>query len=206
MRGWWLLALGTAPLVPLALGCEPYVADSAYFCGPNRLCPPGQACDDLTWTCDDPNAIRRFECPEGSEDAEPNDELANAVDLGTLTCGQPLVSGRAACIPDKDDVDLYRFVLADACPRNNVASVGINFPAGFAPLVLEVLDESGAVVATGEVCTRDSLSNGLELVCADVPLTPQTYTIRVQPEIGKGTDCDGDCQYNWYELDLLLPP
>jgi len=206
MRIWISLAIAVASLVALALGCEPYVADSAYFCGPNRLCPPGQACDDPTWTCDDPNAIRRFECPEGTQVSEPNDQLADAVDLGTLTCGQPQVSGRAECIPDDSDIDAFLFTLAEACPRNNTASVAISFPAGFAPLLLEVVDAGGAVVATGEVCTRDTVTNGLEQICAEVPLTPQTYSIRIQPRIGEGTDCDGDCQYNWYELDLLLPP
>lgn len=188
------------------LGCEPDVVDASYFCGPNRLCPPEQVCDEPVWTCDDPTAARAFECPEGTQDSEPNDDQASAVELGETICADFLARDRSACLGDAEDTDTYLLSHEEACSFRNDLSVSASFPTALAPINLEVIDSSGAVLETGVSCSSDVFSAGRSRVCLELEIETGDYYIRVSPQVGDGFDCDGDCQYNQYELTVLMVP
>ena len=70
-------------------------------------------------------------------------------------------------------------------------------------LGVELLDQSGSVVATGEVCTPSVDFSGKEAMCIDVPAAQGTYFVRVTST--GAANCSGECDYNQYTLDIRLP-
>ena len=196
------LALGLA--AALATGCSPDIANGTYFCGPERFCPPDQECDDPAWICESPTLARRFECPGGTEAAEPNDTLEAAEEAGALTCGNQLFEERNGCVADRDDADLFGFDFRGPCVGDDPhLEVRLRFPIAFVPLTVELLDAGGEVVAEGEPCTPSGDATGTERLCIDAPLEADRYYIRVR-SVPDGPDCGGDCHHNQYTLDVLF--
>ncbi len=194
-----LLALATGALA----ACTPEIGSGAYYCGPERLCPPDFACDDNSYTCIYPFQVEPFACPDGSEADEPNDSLAQADDLGPLTCGSSILDATGCVLGD--DADYYRMDSASSCSGNDPhLQIKLRFPVADVPLELELLDDSGAVVTTGEDCTpQDNFSGRTHLCIRFVPDTG-VYFVRVQRQ-ADGPDCDGACNFNQYQLDIVYP-
>ncbi|HLU67929.1 MAG TPA: hypothetical protein VKZ63_16705 [Kofleriaceae bacterium] len=194
-------ALALAALV----GCSPDIGNGTYFCGPERLCPPDQECNDNTYTCESPRLAERFECPAGSTAAEPDDTAAEALDVGAITCGAVLVEDRRGCIGEVGDVDLIAFELVGACVGDRPhMEAAVRFPIALVPLRLELLDEEGAVIDVAEVCTVSGDATGTERLCIDAAIEPGRYLLRVQAE-PDGPDCDGDCHHNQYTIEVTYP-
>lgn len=199
-------ALLAAPLLGLA-ACAPQIDGGTYFCGPERLCPPGQQCDDTTYTCEKPLFVEPFRCPEVTLDAEPDDLPEDASALGVLECGATLVnSATAGCIAPGEERDHFSFVHDRECTGAAPGlAVTMRYPIALAPLTLELLDASAEVVATGVLCTRSVDFSGTDAVCIDRPDLPQgTYLLRVRIA-DDAADCDGDCRFNRYTLDVGYP-
>lgn len=196
-----------AVVLALAAGaCTPDIGTNTYYCGPERLCPPNLECNDANFTCELPSLTEAFACPSDSNTAEPDDDLASARDLGTLSCGtfDPL-QDEAGCVPQAGDVDLYRFVYDDECSGVDPhIEVKVRFPIAHVPLTLELLDADGAVIQEAELCTASNDQTGMDRVCLEERLASGTYFLRVQVP-GGAPDCDGTCHYNFYRIAFSLP-
>jgi hypothetical protein len=188
---------------PAGLACTPEIGTGAYFCGPERSCPPDQACDEPTFTCVTPLSAESFRCPDGSETFEPDDELGDARDLGALVCGQALFGGGTnGCIASVGQIDTYAFSGND-CPGARAARVGLTlrFPTAFAPLELVLLDSNGTVVGAGLSCGAGQDFGGLDAVCLEMPVDNAAYFVRVSLA-SDGPTCDGGCAFASYLLDI----
>ncbi len=195
------LALG---LVLVLGACTPEIIGGAYYCGPERLCPPHLECDDNTYLCVAERYAEPFSCPDGSESAEPDDELAAARDLGVVTCGSP-VGNLAGCISTAGDVDLIAFSNQSECNGADPhMEISLHFPIALVPLTLELLDESGTVIQVGEGCTLGGDVNGTHTLCLDFEPGIGDYYLRITDDAA-GPDCDGDCRNNQYTLDIHFP-
>lgn len=195
-----LLAAAAATLV----GCSPQIDKGTYFCGPERFCPPDLACDEPTFTCEAPSLVDPFACPEDSELLEPDDEPSTAYDAGESECGASVANEILGCIVG-DDVDLLRFTYVGECAGDDPhLEISLRFPIAFAPLALELVDEGGAVVARGEPCTPSGDHTGSDYLCVDARPDSGAYLVRVRVA-DDATDCDGDCRFNRYSLDVVTP-
>ena len=196
------LALGLAAAA--LAGCSPDIANGTYFCGPERFCPPDQECDDPSWICESPSLARGFECPAGTEAAEPNDTLEAAEHAGTLTCGNQLFEERNGCVADAGDEDLFSFDFEGPCVGDDPhLEVRLRFPIALVPLTIDLLDADGEVVAEGEPCTPPGDVTGTDRLCIDAPVETGRYFLRIRSVSG-GPDCGGDCHHNQYTLDVLF--
>ena len=194
--------LAAAVLALAVTGCTPEIGPGTYFCGPEKLCPPELACDEPTFTCESQTIAQPFMCPAGSQAFEPDDDMGAARSLDDLVCGQAVLGAWTGCVSEGSDADYVTFVNGTSCAGSNPhIAVTLRYPVAFAPLLLEVLDEQGAVIATGELCTLGNDATGTERVCLDLPQEPATYFIRVSAD-PEAPDCDGECQYNQYTLDI----
>jgi hypothetical protein len=189
-----------------AAACTPDIGTNTYFCGPERLCPPDLECNDAEVTCVLPSQTEAFSCPANANDAEPDDDLASAFDLGSLSCGQfdPLID-EPGCVPDASDVDLYRFEYDAECAGTDPhIDVKVRFPIALVPLTLELLDADGAVLQVGELCTPSNDQTGSDRLCLEGRLASGTYFLRIRSADG-APDCDGTCHYNRYQVAFSLP-
>jgi hypothetical protein len=190
-------------LTALAMtACSPEIGSGTYFCGPEQLCPPSQTCNGPTHTCESDVIAQPFACPMGSEDYEPDDDMASARVLDDVMCGQTILGAYTGCISEGGDADLVTFVNNTTCMSTDPhIEIRMRYAIAFVPLVVEVLDDQGAVIATGELCTASNDLTGMERQCIDIPNDTGTFYIRVSPE-SDAPDCDGECQYNEYVLDI----
>ena len=185
-------------------GCSPDIGQGSYFCGPERLCPPDQECDDPTFTCDSPQRARPFTCPDGAQTAEPDDTEAQAEDAGAARCGAPIINNVIGCLGDGDEVDDYVFDYQVECTGSDPhLELELHYPYALMPLTVELVDDSGQVVATGEVCTPSGDLSGTEKVCIRAAIPTGHYLIRVRAK-GGAPDCDGACHHNQYTLNVNL--
>ena len=194
-----------AALAAAAAACSPEIGKGTYFCGPERFCPPDMACDDPTYTCDSTRLAQPFACPAGSEALEPDDSGADAVDDGELDCGESLVGERVGCVDQDGDEDYLTFAVTGECVGENPhLEVTLRFPIAFVPLSIDLLDDSGATVAEGVLCTQSGDLTGNDRVCIERALAPGRYFLRVRA-LPDGPDCDGDCHYNQYTIIVAYP-
>lgn len=192
-------------LLALAGACSPEIGSGTYYCGPERLCPPDLECDDPTFTCERPSVAERFSCPGASQATEPDDSAGEAQDLGALACGLPILENRIGCVADQDDVDHIELELADECVGDDPhLEVSMRFPVALVPLSIELLDDDGEVIATGELCTPSGDATGTDLLCIDQRIPPGRYMLRIR-SMEPAPDCDGDCHHNSYQLDVGYP-
>lgn len=185
--------------------CTPDIGPGTYWCGPERHCPPDQACNDNTFTCEEERTAERFSCPVDSETYEPDGDIATARDMGPVVCGNTLIGGVVGCIAAAGNVDLYRFELDTSCGGADPhLEAKVNFPIGLVGLQVELLDSAGTVVTSGELCTESLNLSGKERVCLDASLTQGVYYLRIQVA-ADAPDCNGDCHNNQYVLDVRYP-
>lgn len=97
-------ALARLGLLALLAACEPEITSGAYYCGPDRACPPDLRCNETTALCVYPGEAEAFTCGEGANDTEPDDDLASAFDLGVGGCSS-IALVQPGCIDEDTDVD-----------------------------------------------------------------------------------------------------
>jgi hypothetical protein len=190
-------AAGLALVVVLG-ACTPEIGAGTYFCGPEMFCAPDLACNPTTFTCETPASFAAFTCPTNAEASEPDDDLATASSLGPLTCGVAPAAD-PGCIATGDDVDTIRFDFEPTCQGEDPhVAVTLQFPVATVPLELSLVDDSGAVLATGEPCTPEPNYTGMDWLCLRALPTAGTYYVRVRAAVDG--DCDGTCRFNQYLL------
>ncbi len=197
-------ALGCAAVACAIAACSPEITRGTYYCGPERLCPPNLECDDGQFTCETPGLVQPFSCPEESEGNEPDDVVAQALDLGTIECGASPLDTALGCIPDGDDVDLAMLQIPPnfECETGAAAlAISVRYPVALVPMKLELLDDEMAVVEAGVLCTQEPNFTGQDKLCIDALPPAGTYYVRVSSD-RDAPDCDGDCHYNQYVLSI----
>jgi hypothetical protein len=197
----------SAPLLLALAGaaCSPDIGKGTYYCGPERFCPPDMECDDPSYTCESPRLAQPFACPTGSQALEPDDSSEQAPDEGSLACGDSLVGERIGCIAGEGDEDVLGFDIAGECVGDDPhLEVTVRFPIAFVPLAVDLLDESGATLVEGVLCTPSGDATGTDRLCIEQPLAPGRYYLRVRAA-PDGPDCDGDCHHNQYTLIVGYP-
>jgi hypothetical protein len=189
----------------LCAGCEPEIGNGTYFCGPERLCPPDQSCDDNSFTCVGSNSAERFSCSDDANVAEPDDVPSQAFAVGALACGVPPLDLGLGCVESVNDEDFVTFDLNLDCPGSDPRiEMTLSYPIALVPLTLELLDENERLVAEGELCTRPANFSGMDSVCIEMLPPMGQYFVRVGSE-SDAPDCDGDCHFNQYTLSIDFP-
>ncbi len=196
------ICLGTAAL----MGCTPEVVNEAYFCGPERLCPPEQACDESSATCTRPEYAQPFACPLDSEMFEPDNVLSQARNIGGLACGIPPLDFELGCLDGVNDVDLLSLQVDADCVGNDPhLEIQITYPIALVPATLELLDEQERVIETGSLCTPEPNFTGTNKLCISTWPPSGRYFLRVRSDRDSALDCDGDCHFNHYTLSIDFP-
>lgn len=199
MRGLLLSAL------VVCAACEPEIGNSTYFCGPERLCPPDQVCDDNSFTCVGPTVAVPFACTDDANVAEPDDLPSMALTTGALACGVSPLDLSLGCVESVDDEDYVTFDFDVDCNGSDPRlEITLSYPIALVPLSLELLDANERVVAEGELCTRDANFSGMDSVCIEMLPPAGTYFVRVSSD-RDGGDCSGDCHFNQYTLSIDFP-
>ena len=199
MRGLVLAAL------MLCAACEPAIGNGTYFCGPERLCPPDQQCDDNSFTCVGPTVVEPFACTDEANMNEPDNLPGQAQTVGALACGVAPLDLSLGCVESANDEDYVTFDFDLSCAGNDPHfEITLSYPIALVPLSLQLLDENERVVADGELCTRDSNFTGMDSVCIEMLPPTGTYFVRVASD-PSGPDCNGDCHFNQYTLSIHFP-
>lgn len=200
MRGVALASAGAA-LAVVAAACSPEIGPGTYFCGPEEYCPPDLECDPDTFTCDLPSAVQPFSCPTGGQVREPDDSMDAAFSLGSIACGQSAIENGVGCIADGTDEDYLAITLDHDCSGDDPhLDVRVSFPVALVPLEVTILDDTGAEVAQGELCTTSPNYSGRDTLCLELRPEQGTYYVRVRP--ADHGDCGGDCRFNEYLIDV----
>lgn len=181
--------------------CTPDIAPGSYLCGPEQVCPDDQACDGLTNTCVLPSQVRLFACPTDANEVEPNNAASSAQQVTNLACVSPTAEV-IGCSKDQDEEDWFQFNVPATCTTVGVEA-RLTFPLAFEVLSLELRNDSGAVLSTGDTCLQSEPDDGNEQRCLAMALTPGgRYAIRIA-RTGEGK-CGGACAHNRYTLGIQL--
>lgn len=195
-----------------AMGCKPDITGDTYYCGPEALCPPNLSCqlgslDSFAYNCVIPISAEPFLCPEVTLDREPDAAEEDAYSLGTMQCGDQITSTNWGCIDTGTDVDHFSVITASECMGSNPRfKASLRFPVGTAPLLLELLDNDGTLLATSELCTPEADTTGTDVQCVEkAGLAPGEYRLRVRIDDAANADCGGECRFNHYQLFVSSP-
>jgi hypothetical protein len=186
--------------VAAVAACSPEIISGAYLCGPEQLCPEGQACNGVNNTCVSPENAKPFSCPSTTE-VEPNDSAASAQPIPNLTC----VTGRielTGCAPADDPEDWYSFDVPATC-GTTIATISLAFPVAFEQLSLQLAGADAQAPTEGSACDYGTTDDGTDSLCLRQPVTAGGYyTVRIA-RTGVGS-CGGACSFNRYAMAFQL--
>lgn len=194
-------ALALALAFPLA-ACSADIAPGSYLCGPEGLCPEGQACNGPDNVCVSETTVQPFACGMKYEDVAGDDTPATGQPQGELPCVSP-VRVTQGCLPGGDAGDFYRFSTPPACTAVELRAT-LEFPIAFAAVGLQFATNDGPASAVEMPCPASQVpSEGHANRCFEMTLAPgSTYALGVALD---GTDdCGGTCAFNRYVLDFAL--
>jgi hypothetical protein len=179
--------------------CKPDITAGTYYCGDEESCPADLRCDGPTAECVYPQDVEVFTCPDGTNAAEPDDAVADALDIGDAGCGGVPFNDNG-CIDNSVDVD--HIVLTTPASCDGTLDIRLRFPLAFVPLALDLLAPDGTVVQAGEI-TEDSDTTAQVTVSLRATVGPgEQYILRIRAA-PDAPDCDGACAYNRYSLSVL---
>ncbi len=187
-------------LISLLASCSADIAPGTYFCGPEQLCPDGMACNGVDNICTVPSQAQAFDC--GIPDRSDDDAPAQGLQLTPLDC----VSGvreLKACLFADDPGDWFQFDVPGNCSAVQIEA-RLTFPIAFEPVGMQLSTEDGAPMNVDSDC---ALSTGDDAgsVSRCFEMTVSNGSHHAIGLIHSGTDnCDGDCAFNRYTLDLQL--
>ncbi|HUS32829.1 MAG TPA: hypothetical protein VMZ53_30215 [Kofleriaceae bacterium] len=194
-------------LIALA-ACTPDVFSESYLCGPDALCPEGQACNGPDNICVLKGAAQPFSCTPKIA-TEPDDSAANAHEIANLLCPS-LPFSDENCMLQDDAEDWVKLKAPAMCNTNAVSTVklaaGVSFPIAFERIAIELWDLGTMTkLADDAECTRGEGVVGEEIRCLDYALVAgSSYGIKVRPAGAGDGDCDGNCRFNRYTLRVEL--
>ncbi|MDQ3367971.1 MAG: hypothetical protein M3680_21305 [Myxococcota bacterium] len=181
--------------------CTPEIAPGTYLCGPEQLCPEGQACNAPDNVCVFESQAQPFSC-DPDLDPPGDDTPATAISVGTLACVSP-ARELIGCMGEGDRADWHELDVPAACTAVQIEAT-LAFPIAFEELGLQLSSDGGAGTAVEMPCgTSRAPVEGETLRCFEMTVTPGgRYAIGVVAE-GTGT-CDGACAFNRYRLRVQL--
>jgi hypothetical protein len=195
-----LLMRGAVLVLAFAVAaCTPEIVSGVYFCGPEMLCPPDQLCSPDTALCVRPALVQPFACPAGSQDLEPNNDVASATTMTFTTCPGP-EQRSPACMPDPADIDL---IAIDAPCPGGALSLDVRFPVAFSPIVVEQIEVGGAVIASATSCAIAGDESINDAACLDVTV-PAGGRVYIRFSLDPEIDCDDACAFNWYDVAATI--
>jgi hypothetical protein len=176
--------------------CTPEIASQAYLCGPEELCPDGQACNGGDNVCVTASEASAFSCTSMPGDDTP----ATGRSLGPLACvSAPMELDE--CLPQDDTVDWYQFDVPSGCVAVEV-DARLVFPVAYQGLSLGMAVDGVETAAPDVDCVGSAASGSLQL-CTRMTLSPgKHYAIEVVR--GGNDDCGGKCAFNRYALTVQL--
>ena len=186
----------------LLAACSPSIAPGSYECGPEELCPEGEACNGPDGMCVTAAIAEPFSCASGVGDVEPNDTFDTGSNpLGTDVC-VTLPAQISGCVNAGDSEDWYVLHVKDTCTAAQI-DTRVVFPIAFEPLVVEVRAADGSTVASGTDCAGTSDAFGDHSTCVKTPVAAGgRYAVRV---VRAGVqNCGGECAYNRYTATIQL--
>lgn len=189
-------------LALLALAaCTPDVAPGSYVCGPEGLCPEGQACNGPDNICVLESEVRPFECGTAT-DPGGDDQPASGTALMNLSCVSVPTETRG-CLREVDGQDFFQFDVPASCSAVRV-EVSVTFPIAFQPLGLVLSTAGGAAAPVEAPCSPSTVAlAGEEVRCfGQTVQAGGHYAIGVVKESGGA--CGGACRHNRYLFRLRL--
>jgi hypothetical protein len=195
-------------LLPFVIGaCTADIAPDTYFCGPERLCPEGLACNDADNICTVPSAVESFGCgeiggvpiPDLVGDDTPGEGL-DVTNVNTCTIMREL----RACLFDEDPGDWFQFDLAAGSCGGDFTLVGkVTYAVAFEPMAIHLSTNEGTPEVIDVECEDPTEIGGQTQRCFEVPITGGAhYSVGVLHSDRE--NCGGDCSHNRYILDLRL--
>lgn len=181
--------------------CNPDIASGAYLCGPEGLCPEGQACNGPDHRCVLPGEVQPFACGDAF-DPSGDDTPATGTLLAALPCAS-LPTSTEGCLGAGDERDFYQLDVAPECAMARL-EVSASFPVAFQPLGLALSVDGAAPAPAGSPCPASSPpAEGHDVACLSQPVQAgRRYAIGVVRD--GDADCGGGCRYNRYTLRLRL--
>ena len=195
-----------ASLLVVASACSAEIAPDTYFCGPERLCPEGLACNNLDNVCTVPTGVQAFDCVDqlGMTIPDRNDDDTPTSGFDVTNEGSCLQNRELrACLFENDPGDWFQFDLADSCGTSVKMTGRLTFAVAFEPVAVHLSVEDGTPMPIDVECDQTSSAAGQTQRCFEMALTGNThYAVgMVHSEVD---NCDGECRHNRYVLDLRL--
>lgn len=181
--------------------CSPDIASGGYQCGPERDCPPDQACNGPDNICVTASTAQPFACDPMGASHEPDDTAAQAFPIAGLACvSAPFVEKN--CLMAGDGQNWVKLAVPTNCSAVEV-DASIVFPIAFEPLALELWDLSTMTNVPAAVPCGNVGQQNNSAACVKKTITVGgSYGIVIKP--AGGSDCAGLCNYNRYQLTVQL--
>jgi len=194
MRAHWLVGLVFA-------ACSPDIAAGSYLCGPEQLCPEGQACNGVDNTCVLPTQVEPFACPD-SQDPAGDDAPSAGQLIDNLTCVSR-TSESKGCLLQNDVADWYQFDVPGNCTAVQIEA-RLTFPIAYEPLVLQISSMDGPAGPAETACPSTTFPDEGEAIRC-FKLVVENGSHHAIGLVHQGSeDCHGACANNRYTLSLQL--
>lgn len=181
--------------------CEADVAPGTFFCGPERSCPEGQACNGPDNICVLESEVLPFECDP--DDDPPGDNTPDtARPIANLSCVSTLVLVDG-CMGPGDDADWFRVSVPSTCASVQI-ELGLTYPVAFQPLRFEMTTGGAAPMVVETPCnTTSAPDDGESERCFVQTVTPGAdYAFGITRE--PGSNCGNTCSFNRYRMSVQL--
>jgi hypothetical protein len=183
--------------VAAVAACSPQIADGSYFCGPQELCPSGDACNGPDNTCVTAAFAMPFACPAGTQH-EPDNTPAEAVPLPTLSCVSTAFADMG-CLGSGDTADWVSFLAPSGC-LSLVIHVSVEFPTAFEPITLLLQTADGTQVGSDADCVASTPGTNARCLTAQGSAGVQ-YDLGFLPS---AMNCGGACGFNSYSFGVSV--
>lgn len=193
-----------AMLVLLLVACTPAITPGSYLCGPEQLCPEGQACNGPDNVCVFAQNAQPFACDPKGVDPAGDDTPATGIVVDGLQCvSSPIIM--TGCLRAEDPADWLQFDVPAGCTAVGVTAT-VTYPIAFQPLALQIAKGAEAPQAMDSPCPSSAeLVEGEDERCLEMVLEPEThYALGVVHDDAASADCDGTCRSNRYQLRFQL--
>jgi hypothetical protein len=191
-------AVRAAAVAGVVAACSPEIADGSYFCGDQALCPVGDKCNGPDNTCVLAGFALPFQCPTNSQQPEPDNTPAEAIQLPGFTCVSTGFDA-SGCLAPGDPADWVKLTAPTGCISLQI-NVHVDFPTAWEPIELQLLGSDGVTqVATGSACVSEV--PGDSATCLLAPGSDgEEYFLGFVP----GPNCGGDCNFNSYTYGIAV--
>ncbi len=182
--------------------CTPEIVPGAYLCGPEGLCPEGQACDGPDNRCVLDTAARPFACGAMVLDPPGDDAPATGTVLANLACPS-VPSDIEGCLTSGDAADFYQLDVPGGCTAARIEA-SVVYPVAFESVGF-LFAAGGAAPAPAETPCPASVAPaaGHALRCFS-QAAPAGGRLALGVARDGGGDCGGACRHNRYTLRLRL--